>query len=193
MKSYPFSHVHQFFVGRAPMLAGIFFLAICSVGARSQELSPNVVIRWNQAALQGVRDSKFGPPMAARALAIVHTCITDAWAAYDARARNTQSGESLRQPRHERTKANKNKAISFAAYRAAVDLFPGDDTTVFRPLMEQLGYDPDDQSVDTRTPAVWETSPAMPSFNSGTTMDRISWETKVPVASPILTTLATLK
>ena len=149
----PFNHVQLFFAGRAPMLAGIFFLALCSVGARSQELSPNVVIRWNQAALQGVRDSKLGPPMAARALAIVHTCIYDAWAAYHARALNTQSGESLRQPRHERTKANKNKAISFAAYRAAVDLFPGDDTTVFRPLMEQLGYDPDDQSVDTRTPS----------------------------------------
>src|SRR2546428_8025183 len=34
----------------------------------------SVVVRWNQAALQGVRDSKLGPPMVARALAIVHTC-----------------------------------------------------------------------------------------------------------------------
>jgi hypothetical protein len=36
--------------------------------------------------LQGDRDSSFGPPMIARALAIVHTCMYDAWAAYDAKA-----------------------------------------------------------------------------------------------------------
>jgi len=45
--------------------------------------SDNVVVRWNAAALQGVRDSRIGPPMVARALAVVHTCIFDAWAAYD--------------------------------------------------------------------------------------------------------------
>jgi PAP2 superfamily len=147
-----FDRPHLFFAGRVPMFAGIFILVLSPVYAPSQQLSPNVVIQWNQAALQGVRDSKLGPPMVARALAVVHTCIYDAWAAYDARALDTQSGSSLRQPGHERTEANKNEAISFAAYRAAVDLFPGDDAKVFRPLMEQLGYDPDDQSVDTRTP-----------------------------------------
>jgi hypothetical protein len=39
----------------------------------------NVVLQWNQAVLQGVRDGTLGPPMAARALAVVHTCIYDAW------------------------------------------------------------------------------------------------------------------
>src|SRR5437660_8766587 len=88
--------------------------------------SPNVVIQWNNAALQGVRDSKLGPPMVARALAIVHTCIYDAWAAYDKRALGTQLGRTLRQHHSKHKRANKNKAISFAAYRAAVDLFPVD-------------------------------------------------------------------
>src|SRR5207302_11491004 len=49
--------------------------------------------------------------------------------------------------------ANKNKAISFAAYRAAVDLLPGDKATVFDPLMAKLGYDVNDTSADTRTPS----------------------------------------
>src|SRR5918911_627095 len=98
----------------------------------------NVVLQWNQAALQGVRDSKLGPPMVARALAIVHTCIYDAWAAYDEWALDTQLGSSLRQPYKERNLANKNEAISFAAYRALVDLFPADDASVFRPLMDRL-------------------------------------------------------
>jgi len=41
----------------------------------SEELSRNVVIRWNEAALQGVRDSKLGPPMVSRSPAVVHTCV----------------------------------------------------------------------------------------------------------------------
>jgi hypothetical protein len=42
---------------------------------RTELETPNIVIEWDNAALQGVRDSKLGPPMVARALAIVHTCV----------------------------------------------------------------------------------------------------------------------
>ena len=59
----------------------------------------------------------------------------------------------MRRPTKEHTLANKNKAISFAAYRAAVDLLPGDKVKVFDPLMAQLGYDINDTSADTRTPS----------------------------------------
>ena len=113
----------------------------------------SVVLLWNEAALQGVRDSKLGPPMVARALAIIHTCIFDAWAAYDHRALGTRLGAALRRPPGERTLTNMNKAISFAAYRATVDLFPGDRTSVFDPLMGRLGYDPANTTHDTTTPA----------------------------------------
>jgi len=115
--------------------------------------SDNVVVRWNAAALQGVRDSRIGPPMVARALAIVHTCIFDAWAAYDKRAAGTQFGDELRRPKRERTLANKNEAISFAAYRALVDLFALDKASVFDPLMVSLGYDPTNLTINTHTPA----------------------------------------
>jgi hypothetical protein len=113
----------------------------------------NVVIRWNNAVLQGVRDSKIGPPMVSRALAIVHTAIFDAWAAYDGFAVGTRLGGALRRPAPERSLVNKNAAISFAAYRAAVDLFPRDRASVFDPLMAALGYDPADHSSDATTPA----------------------------------------
>src|SRR5256885_17200319 len=43
---------------------------------------PTVVVQWNNAALQAIRDTRPGPPMGARALAVVHTCIYDAWSAY---------------------------------------------------------------------------------------------------------------
>src|SRR5207245_9196976 len=43
----------------------------------------NVTIQWDNAALQAIRVTKPGPPIVARALAIVHTTMYDAWAAYD--------------------------------------------------------------------------------------------------------------
>jgi hypothetical protein len=140
-------------VGGGRTLAIVCALGLFPSMAKAQDVTPNVVIQWNNAALQGVRDSKIGPPMAARALAIVHTCIYDAWAAYDQHALGTQLGGNLRQAPSHRRIANKNKAISFAAYRAAVDLFPGDKVTVFDPLMAKLGYDPTDISTDMTTPS----------------------------------------
>jgi hypothetical protein len=119
---------------RRILLTLLTLSATASVRVNAQS-TPTIVVQWNNAALQGVRDSKLGPPMVARALAIVHTCIFDAWSAYDKKAVGTQLGGSLRRPESERTAANKNKAISFAAYRAVVDLFPIDKTTVFDPTM----------------------------------------------------------
>ena len=112
----------------------------------------NSVLRWNQATLQGVRDTKLGAPMAARALAIVQTCMYDAWAAYDENAVGTQLGRALRRPASERTEANKEGAISYAAYRALVDVLPAETESVYKPLMRQLGYNPDDKSTDIETP-----------------------------------------
>src|SRR5712664_4067571 len=81
---------------------------IWPVGVMGQSsVSDNVVVRWDAAALQGVRDSRIGPPMVARALAIAHTCIFDAWAAYDKVAVGTQLGGALRRPARERRFDNK--------------------------------------------------------------------------------------
>jgi hypothetical protein len=121
-----------------------------SVAARRRD---SVVLEWNAAFLQGVRDSKLGPPMVARALAIGHTCIYDAWSAYDHSAVGTRLGGALRRPARERTTANIRQAVSVAAHRAAVDLFPATSASVFDPLMRRLGYDPADRSTDAATPA----------------------------------------
>jgi len=110
------------------------------------------VQRWNSATLQGIRDAKLGAPVVARALAIVHTCMYDAWAAYDERAIGTQLAGALRRPASERTIANKEQAISYAAYRALVDVLHVDTNSVYIPLMKQLGYDPNDNSTDIETP-----------------------------------------
>ena len=90
--------------------------------------------------------------MVARALAIVATCQFDAWAVYDRKAVGTMLGGSLRRPPQERTLAKKKEAISFGAYRAAVDLFPA-RKALFDSFMQNLGYDPSNTSTDTITPA----------------------------------------
>jgi hypothetical protein len=69
----------------------------------------------------------------------LHTCIYDAWAAYDPQAVGTRFGNLLRRPAAEHTTANKEEAISYAAYRALVDLFPTEVAT-FTGLMGTLGY-----------------------------------------------------
>jgi hypothetical protein len=120
-----------------------------SYGPRADD---NAVLRWAEQSLAAIRALKTGPTVNARALAIVHTAMYDAWAAYDATAVGTRLGGTLRRPGSERNDAYKSQAVSFAAYRALLDLFPakaGD----FATLMRRMGYDPDDTSTDPASPA----------------------------------------
>jgi hypothetical protein len=103
-------------------------------------LRSNDAIRWNSVLLAAIRTTAFPPVHAARAFAVVHTCMYDAWAAYDDVAVGTGSGGALRRPASERTDVNKRKAASYAAYRALVDLFPT-ERRLFDSEMARLGYD----------------------------------------------------
>ena len=125
----------------ALMLVMLFAAATAGGEEHRKHSEPTVVVIWDSAALQGVRDSHIGPPMVARALAIVHTCIYDAWAAYDDIAVGTTDVTGARrQPVAERTEANKAKAISFAAHRCLRNLYPASQAR----LDATLGFDPDD-------------------------------------------------
>jgi hypothetical protein len=111
----------------------------------------NVVVQWNNVALQTIRYRRPWPTITARALAIVHTCIYDAWAAYDDKALATILGGQLRRPADERTEQNKETAISVAAYRCLSDLFPN-DVARYDAVMIGLGINPSDTSRDPKTP-----------------------------------------
>ena len=116
--------------------------------------TPNddVVLKWNEQTLMAIRQFKTPPPIATRALDIVHTSAYDAWAAYDPVAVGTRLGGSLRRPAAERTTAYKSMAISYAAYRALLNLYPA-KAADFTAFMTALGYDPNDTSTDPATPA----------------------------------------
>ncbi|GER88086.1 hypothetical protein KDW_22480 [Dictyobacter vulcani] len=111
-----------------------------------------IVLRWNEALLQVIRTTRPAVTISARALAVVSTCMYDAWSAYDALAISTCSDKRLRRPLHEHTQANKEEAISYAAYRALLALFP-DQELQFRILMGQLGYSTLNRSEKADTPA----------------------------------------
>lgn len=109
-----------------------------------------VVTQWNSVALQAIRESKLGPPMVARALAILHMCMYDAWTSFDSRAVPTRASGIPKVPDH-RGVPVRAQAVSFAAYRVLLDLFPS-QSSVFVNLMNRLGYNPADTSADTSTP-----------------------------------------
>ncbi|HJW13108.1 MAG TPA: vanadium-dependent haloperoxidase [Thermoanaerobaculia bacterium] len=143
--------------GRLLLLAGAAWLACAASQASTQDLmapaaADNVVLQWDNAALEAVRRTIPGPTVVSRAIAVAHTAMFDAWAAYDATAVPTVLRRGWRRPAVERTDANKAQAVSFAAYRALVDLFPA-TKTVFDALMAQLGYDASDTSLDPTTAA----------------------------------------
>jgi uncharacterized protein DUF6851/vanadium-dependent haloperoxidase-like protein len=125
-----------------------FAQVVTQVGARGAGFAQeNVVIQWNNAALQTIRYMRPGVTSISRSLAIVHTCIFDAWSAYDNKAIATIPGSRRRRPARERTEENKKKAISYAAYRCLVDLYPS-EIAKFDAVMALLQYDPADTSLD---------------------------------------------
>src|SRR5829696_8220191 len=82
----------------------------------------DLVRQWNQAALDSITDTgvppiRRTPPVAARSLAIAHTAIYDAWAAYDNTAKPTNGARASGSP------TDQQLAISHAAYQTLTALF----------------------------------------------------------------------
>lgn len=141
-------------MGLRQKFLGAAVLALASATSSAAFAADNVVLRWNEAVLEAIREVEPGPTIVARSLNVVQTCVYDAWSAYDAAAVNTQwkATGSLRRPAGERNDANKSQAISFAAYRAAVDQFPT-QKPIFDSLMASLGYNPANTTTNRTTPA----------------------------------------
>ena len=118
-----------------------------------------IVGEWNCAALVEVREStglRNGPPVVARALALAHTCMYDAWAAYDDIAvATTDVTGARRRPETERTDDSKKKAISVAAFRCLANLYPSATSlTRLQSVLTSQGYTLDDAAnFDATTPS----------------------------------------
>ena len=102
-------------------------------------LDGDVARVWNKALLQAVLDTQPGVTVAARALAIVNTCMFDAWTYFDENAVPTQPATVAKARIVDRTLSNKNTAITAAAYTCLVDQFPA-RKAYFTAVMYKLGY-----------------------------------------------------
>ncbi|CAH0237168.1 hypothetical protein SRABI118_02618 [Massilia sp. Bi118] len=117
------------------------FLKLESEGADAAAGMAGTVLGWNRLALQAVRKAQPGPAPAARTLAALHTCMYNAWAAYDDTARQTAHGVAVRLPAAERRADSRAAAMSHAAWRVLGDLFPAQQAA-FDARMASLGLDP---------------------------------------------------
>lgn len=139
--------------GFAATLRRGFMAFVISIALFPMLAMASIVSEWNKVALVEVRiNSRVGPPIIARALAIAHTCIYDAWAAYSPVAIGTVLGGSLRRPVEEHTYANKAEAVSYAAYRCLLNLFPTGEARLGA-AMKGFGYDPANMTTDITRPA----------------------------------------
>jgi hypothetical protein len=122
---------------------------------RTANPRPSPAYAWVDVVLEvtGREVEKIGarPTVISRQMAIPITAMFDAWAAYDEKAVGTRLGGKLRRPANERTPKAKAKAISYAAYRTLVDIFPKDRDWLGE-QMRKMGYDPNDVSTDVKTP-----------------------------------------
>lgn len=117
--------------------------------------SKSAVLLWNEVVIQAIRVGTIGPPMVARALAIIHTAMYDAWAPFDRFAVASLPGATQRFARAATTAESlrhKEIAISFAAYRTLLDLYPAQKAT-FDAQMQLRNLDVNDTSQSADTPS----------------------------------------
>ncbi|MEJ1239228.1 vanadium-dependent haloperoxidase [Chryseolinea sp. T2] len=140
------------------ILAVVLAISACS---RSSERVPeplgenNVAYRWAKIALEcTARDTERfrpRPTVTSRILALIWISVFDSWSRYDDTATPVYATSVERRSSDEHTLANKEKAISYAAYRAMKEYYFS-DSLFLKDKMRELGFDPEDHSLDPTTP-----------------------------------------
>jgi PAP2 superfamily len=130
------------------------------VSSRDKQAQPkgaeNIAYKWGKISLEcTANDTELfrpRPTVTSRILALVWTSIFDAWSRYDSVAVPVYASHLERRPSSEHTVKNKEKAISYAAYRALMEYYFS-DSLLLKKRMIEFGFDPEDKSLDPNTPA----------------------------------------
>ena len=124
----------------------------------AKESSP-FALQLNRLACDAIFYAQLPPTLAARALAMVHTAMYDAWTAYTGGCYiSTTTGDRLKRLEAEHTRENREIAFSYAAWRVMEALFAEyfkeeDLKEQFAPLLGSLeGCRIDDRTLDVETP-----------------------------------------
>lgn len=125
--------------------------------ATTKEYTSSKAQQWNRLVCDAIHYAAFPPTLAARALAIVHTAMYDAWTNFNDGGCevSTTTGSRLKRPDSECTTENREKTYSHAAFTVAQELFcgklPPEQKDMFREFMCDCDYDPNDKSLSPKT------------------------------------------
>jgi hypothetical protein len=136
-------------------------LIICSCSKTTDRLPEktgidNLAYQWGKISLEcTANDTELfrpRPTVTSRILALVWISVFDAWSRYDDVAVPVYATNVPRQPAEQCNEANKEIAISYAAYRTLREYYFS-DSVLLRNKMREFGFNPDDGSLDPNTPA----------------------------------------
>jgi len=141
------------------------FLVLCIASCRipageTASLEPtganNLAYKWGKISLELTANDterfRPRPTVTSRMLALAWTAAFDAWSRYDEKATPVYLKDVDRRPLNDRTTANKEKAVSYALYRAMLTYYFS-DSLLLKNKMKDFGFDPEDRSTDPHTPA----------------------------------------
>ncbi|MDX1470668.1 MAG: haloperoxidase, partial [Flavobacteriaceae bacterium] len=115
----------------------------------------NVAYQWGEMALTATAYDterfKPRPTITSRYLGLIFTAVFDAWSRFDDSAIPVYLENVDRMTADKRTLKNKEIAISYAAFRTMNEYYYT-DKDLFVDFMEELGLDPENNSLDPNTP-----------------------------------------
>jgi hypothetical protein len=128
---------------------------VCGMSSLSSTTAESIARVWDEAILSGIRIDKPNPPVHARNLYHLSVAMYDVWAAYDPVAVGYLFHQKLTAPN---IAAARGEGISYAAYRLlkeryAYSISATNTLAALDALMVSLGYDTNNVSNDTSTPA----------------------------------------
>ena len=116
----------------------------------------NIAYKWGEVAMTCTADDtekfKPRPTVTSRYLGLIWTAIFDAWSRFDKTAIPVYLNNIKRRPESEQNLKNKEIAVSYAAFRTMMEYYFS-DSLLLKKTMKDLGFDPDDHSLDTGSPA----------------------------------------
>ncbi len=121
--------------------------------ATTKQYIPSKAHQWNRLVCDAIHYVNFPPTVAARALAMVHTAMYDAWTNYNDGGCevSTTTGSRLKQPDSNCTTENRETAYSHAAFTVVQALFwcelPPEKKSMFRDFMCDCNFDPDNKNL----------------------------------------------
>src|SRR6476659_6516962 len=140
------------------LLLLFFILAACTQSEHITTVptgESNLAYKWGEIAMVATANNteKFTPrpTVTSRFLGLIWTAVFDAWSRYDSVAVPVYLEKVERRPTSERTLANKEIAISYAAYGTMMEYFSS-DSIMLTEKMKALGFDPSNHSLDPTSP-----------------------------------------